>query len=158
MSQRTDCHAVKPAPTVTLNTLGCTAMQGTLIFGASCAMCDSGILKVILFIFACCFGYVTFFTALEVYVESYANVPPVAKRTVMVMTYMFFASWGSFPALFLMGPEGFGHMNQNWSTIMHSIADLFSKNLWGVYGWYLRIQVRPARPPLSDGFSPGGGS
>jgi bacteriorhodopsin len=104
-------------------------------------MTGKGIMKVIFFCIALGFGFVTFFTALEVYIESYANVPPVAKRTVAIMTYMFFASWGSFPALFLLGPEGFGHMNQNWSTIMHSIADLFSKNLWGIYGWYLRIQV-----------------
>jgi len=119
-----------------------SADQGCLLFGATCAMTDTGVLKVIFFCIALGFGFVTFFTALEVYVESYANVPPVAKRTVAILTYMFFASWGSFPALFLMGPEGFGHMNQNWSTIMHSIADLFSKNLWGLYGWYLRIQVR----------------
>jgi len=58
------------------------------------------------------------------------------------MAYMFFISWGMFPLLFLMGPEGFKHINASWSTILHSVADLFSKNLWGFYAWYLRIQVR----------------
>eukprot|EP00238_Polyblepharides_amylifera_P001008 CAMPEP_0196570746 /NCGR_PEP_ID=MMETSP1081-20130531/901_1 /TAXON_ID=36882 /ORGANISM="Pyramimonas amylifera, Strain CCMP720" /LENGTH=589 /DNA_ID=CAMNT_0041887361 /DNA_START=224 /DNA_END=1993 /DNA_ORIENTATION=+ len=118
-----------------------SADQGTIICGASAAMTTGGS-KIILFTVAVIYGLITFYTALEVYIEAFANVPPVAKKTVSTMTYMFFASWGCFPLFFLMGPEGFGHVNGSWSTILHSGADLFSKNLWGIYAWYLRIQVR----------------
>jgi len=70
----------------------------------------------------------------QVYIESYANVPPPCKRTVATMAYMFMFSWGSFPLLFLLGPEGFNHISPSASNILHGVADLFAKNLWGVYG------------------------
>lgn len=118
-----------------------SADQGTILCGATAAMC-TGWLRVVFFFFGACYGIATFYNCLQVYIESYANVPAVCKRTVATLAYMFMFSWGSFPALFLMGPEGFGHINIHWSTILHSVADFFSKNLWGLYAWYLRIQVR----------------
>jgi len=118
-----------------------TADQGTILFGATGAMA-SGSIKAVFFVVGVSYGIVTYFTCLEVYVESYANVPPNAKKTVSIMAYMFFMSWLCFPLFWLLGEEGFGHVNQNMSTILHSIADLFSKNLWGLYSWYLRVQVR----------------
>lgn len=118
-----------------------SADQGTILCGATAAMCV-GWARSIFFFFGAVYGVVTFYTCMQVYIESYANVPPVCKKTVATLAYMFMFSWGSFPALFLMGPEGFDHINIHWSTILHSIADLFAKNLWGLYAWYLRIQVR----------------
>jgi len=118
-----------------------TADQGTILFGATGALA-TGTVKPVFFCVGLMYGGVTYFTALEVYVESYANVPPNAKKTVSIMAYMFFLSWMCFPLFWLLGQEGFGHVNQHVSTTLHAIADLFSKNLWGLYSWYLRLQVR----------------
>eukprot|EP00242_Pyramimonas_sp_CCMP2087_P003546 CAMPEP_0198230456 /NCGR_PEP_ID=MMETSP1445-20131203/114672_1 /TAXON_ID=36898 /ORGANISM="Pyramimonas sp., Strain CCMP2087" /LENGTH=614 /DNA_ID=CAMNT_0043910999 /DNA_START=599 /DNA_END=2443 /DNA_ORIENTATION=- len=118
-----------------------TADQGTILFGATGAMA-TGAVKPVFFCVGATYGVVTYFTALEVYVESYANVPPNAKKTVSIMAYMFFLSWFCFPLFWLLGEEGFGHVNQHMSTCLHAVADLFSKNLWGLYSWYLRLQVR----------------
>jgi hypothetical protein len=58
------------------------------------------------------------------------------------MTYIFYSSWVMFPILFVAGPEGFGHISPAGSIIGHSIADLLSKNLWGVFDWWLDYQVK----------------
>lgn len=48
---------------------------------------------------------------LQVYIESYHTVPKGICRTIVrAMAWTFFASWGMFPVLFLLGPEGFGHL------------------------------------------------
>lgn len=118
-----------------------SADQGTILCGATAAMC-TGHLRVIFFLAGVAYGVVTYYSCLQVYIESYANVPPPCKRTVATMAYMFMFSWGSFPLMFLLGPEGFNHISPSISNILHGVADLFAKNLWGVYAWYLRIQVR----------------
>uniref|UniRef100_A0A7S0QVT0 Uncharacterized protein n=1 Tax=Pyramimonas obovata TaxID=1411642 RepID=A0A7S0QVT0_9CHLO len=120
-----------------------SADQGLIMMGATTALTGSeSSVKYVLFAIALCFGSLTFYTALEIYVESHANVPPVAKKTVTILAYMYFFSWGSYPVYFLLGPEGFGHINPAWSDVCHAVTDLFSKNLWGIYSWYLRVQVR----------------
>lgn len=55
---------------------------------------------------------------------------------------VFFGSWLLFPILFLMGPEGFGHLSPWGSIIAHTFADLLSKNLWGLLAHHLRNKVR----------------
>lgn len=58
---------------------------------------------------------------------------------------MFFTSWLFFPILFLMGPEGFGHLSAWGSIIAHTLADLMSKNLWGLLAHHLRNKVHHTR-------------
>jgi len=57
------------------------------------------------------------------------------------MMYVFFVSWVMFPILFVLGPEGFGHLSAYGSTIGHTVADLLSKNLWGLLGHHLRYKI-----------------
>lgn len=55
---------------------------------------------------------------------------------------VFFGSWLLFPILFLMGPEGFGHLSVYGSIIAHTAADLLSKNVWGLLAHHLHNKVR----------------
>lgn len=59
----------------------------------------------------------------------------------MLCLQVFFGSWLLFPILFLMGPEGFGHLSVYGSIIAHTFADLLSKNLWGLLAHHLRNKV-----------------
>ena len=56
--------------------------------------------------------------------------------------WMFYVSWLCFPTLFLLGPEGAGHLSPAGSLIGHTFADLLSKNLWGIWSLLLREAVR----------------
>lgn len=57
------------------------------------------------------------------------------------MCYLFYGSWILFPVLFVLGPEGFGHLTIAGSAISHTVADVMSKNLWGLAGNSLRNKV-----------------
>ncbi len=45
------------------------------------------------------------------------------------------------PVVFLFGPEGFGRISPALSLTLHHIFDLFSKNIWGLLGHFLRRKV-----------------
>jgi bacteriorhodopsin len=116
--------------------------QGTILFGTTAAM-STGPIKIACFLVGLCFGFLTFFTAAKVYIESYHMVPKgKCRRLVLLMAWVYFLSWPLFPVLFLFGPEGFSIISLAGSDIAHCIADLLSKNLWGWLGWYLRYAVR----------------
>ncbi|GLI59719.1 hypothetical protein VaNZ11_001663 [Volvox africanus] len=114
---------------------------GTIVWGATSAM-SSGYVKVIFFLLGVLYGANTFFHAAKVYIESYHTVPKgLCRNVVRVMAWLFFLSWGMFPVLFLLGPEGFGHLTVYGSTIGHTIIDLMSKNCWGLLGHFLRLKI-----------------
>nr|AHH02107.1 CoChR [synthetic construct] len=114
---------------------------GTIVWGATSAM-STGYVKVIFFVLGCIYGANTFFHAAKVYIESYHVVPKGRPRTVVrIMAWLFFLSWGMFPVLFVVGPEGFDAISVYGSTIGHTIIDLMSKNCWGLLGHYLRVLI-----------------
>ncbi|GFR44466.1 hypothetical protein Agub_g5727 [Astrephomene gubernaculifera] len=114
---------------------------GTIVWGATAAM-STGYVRAIFFVLGCMYGANTFFHAAKVYIESYHTVPKGRCRLVVrAMAWLFFASWGMFPVLFLLGPEGFGHISLYGSTIGHTVIDLMSKNGWGMLGHYLRVKI-----------------
>lgn len=49
-----------------------------------------------------------------------------------------------FPILFAVGKEGLGYLTMSQSVIGHCIADILSKNIWGVMEFMLehRVHVR----------------
>nr|AHH02120.1 NsChR [synthetic construct] len=115
---------------------------GTIVFGVTSAMC-TGYPKVIFFILGCCYGANTFFNAAKVYLEAHHTLPKGSCRTLIrLMAYTYYASWGMFPILFVLGPESFGHMNMYQSNIAHTVIDLMSKNIWGMLGHFLRHKIR----------------
>ena len=69
-------------------------------------------------------------------------MPEDLKNLVRYMTYCFYSSWAMFPILFVVGPEGFGHITPAGSVIGHTIADLLSKNLWGMFDWWLEYNIK----------------
>lgn len=53
----------------------------------------------------------SFNTCVQVYIESYHTVPEGHCRIIVrLMAWVFFLSWAMFPILFVLGPEGFGHL------------------------------------------------
>ncbi len=89
----------------------------------------------------CCHCVYTYIP-IQVYIEAYHSVPKgTCRRLVKTMAWLFFGAWTAFPILFITGPEGVGYMSVYGSLICHAIADLLSKNLWGLCGHELRIKV-----------------
>nr|AHH02145.1 protein 115 [synthetic construct] len=120
-----------------------TSDQGTICFGVTAALSRNGVVKVITFLTALCFGVSTFYSASRVYIESYHQVPKgLCRRLVRYLTAMFFCSWLMFPLLFLAGPEGLAYLTWSGSTIGHTVADLLSKNIWGLIAHYLQVKIR----------------
>lgn len=116
--------------------------QGTIVMGVTAAYSTGGV-KGAFFTAGVCYGMTTFYTAFLVYAEAYENVPVgKCKQLVSQMAYMFYVSWLMFPTLFLLGPEGAGHLSNYGSVIAHTFADLLSKNLWGFWSLFLRQAVR----------------
>lgn len=117
-----------------------TSDQGTIIMGIM-ASSVSGITNLAFFGLGCAYGFSTFYTAASVYLEAYRNVPEDCRGLIKTMAYSFYSGWIMFPILFLIGPEGAGHITGDGSTIGHSVADLLSKNLWGVFEWRLDTKL-----------------
>jgi len=118
-----------------------TSDQGTIIMGVTAAL-SSREVKVIFFLCGLCYGFNTFYTAAAVYLEAWKSVPDDNKDLVKVMAYCFYSSWIMFPILFILGPEGAGHITHDGSIIGHTVADLLSKNLWGIMDWWLDYQLK----------------
>ena len=79
----------------------------------------------------------------QIYIESYHSVPQGHCQVIVkYMAWTFFTSWVMFPILFAAGHEGLGLLSPYGSTIGHTVADLLSKNLWGLLGHHLRVKVR----------------
>eukprot|EP00238_Polyblepharides_amylifera_P002747 CAMPEP_0196579404 /NCGR_PEP_ID=MMETSP1081-20130531/21590_1 /TAXON_ID=36882 /ORGANISM="Pyramimonas amylifera, Strain CCMP720" /LENGTH=456 /DNA_ID=CAMNT_0041898981 /DNA_START=395 /DNA_END=1765 /DNA_ORIENTATION=- len=114
-----------------------TSDQGTLIMGICAAASSTDAFKICFFLVGCAYGFNTFYTATTVYLDSWRNVPDDCKNMVRYMAYSFYIGWLMFPILFIIGPEGAGHITGDGSTIGHAVADLFSKNIWGVLEWRL---------------------
>nr|7C86_A Chain A, Sensory opsin A,Channelrhodopsin (ChR) chimera between ChR1 & ChR2 [Chlamydomonas reinhardtii]7E6X_A Chain A, Archaeal-type opsin 1,Archaeal-type opsin 2 [Chlamydomonas reinhardtii]7E6Y_A Chain A, Archaeal-type opsin 1,Archaeal-type opsin 2 [Chlamydomonas reinhardtii]7E6Z_A Chain A, Archaeal-type opsin 1,Archaeal-type opsin 2 [Chlamydomonas reinhardtii]7E70_A Chain A, Archaeal-type opsin 1,Archaeal-type opsin 2 [Chlamydomonas reinhardtii]7E71_A Chain A, Archaeal-type opsin 1,Archae len=114
---------------------------GTIVWGTTAAL-SKGYVRVIFFLMGLCYGIYTFFNAAKVYIEAYHTVPKGRCRQVVTgMAWLFFVSWGMFPILFILGPEGFGVLSVYGSTVGHTIIDLMSKNCWGLLGHYLRVLI-----------------
>jgi len=103
---------------------------------------SKGWLKWLFFVIGCCYGASTFYHAALIYIESYYTMPHgVCKNMVLAMAAVFFTSWFMFPGLFLAGPEGTNALSWAGSTIGHTVADLLSKNAWGMIGHFLRLEI-----------------
>lgn len=117
-----------------------TSDQGTIMMGVTAAFAK-GPIKAVFFCCGLCYGFNTFYTAAAVYYEAWKNVPVDLRYLVRAMAVMFYTSWCMFPILFLLGPEGFGHISHYGSIVGHGLADLLSKNLWGVLEWWLDYNI-----------------
>nr|AHH02118.1 protein 93 [synthetic construct] len=115
---------------------------GCIVFGATAAFANEGYVKCACFLLGMAWGMNTFYNAAKVYYESYVLVPSgICKLLVAVMAGLYYVSWSLFPILFAIGPEGFGVISLQASTIGHTIADVLSKNMWGLMGHFLRVQI-----------------
>ncbi|PNH09251.1 Sensory rhodopsin-1 [Tetrabaena socialis] len=114
---------------------------GTIAMGTTAAM-SAGPPKIVFFLLGCAYAVVTFYHASMIYIEGYHMVPHGRSRTIVrCMAWVFFLSWGAYPVLFLLGPEGFGNLSIYGSIIGHTVIDVLSKNVWGLLGHNLRNKV-----------------
>ncbi|GFH12230.1 channelopsin 1 [Haematococcus lacustris] len=73
---------------------------------------------------------------------AYHTVPKgICRKIVRFMAWDYFGSWCMFPILFVLGPEGFGHISAYGSVIAHQVLDITSKNIWSMAGHFLRVKI-----------------
>ncbi|KAJ9504933.1 hypothetical protein QJQ45_005425 [Haematococcus lacustris] len=130
---------------------------GTIVFGTTAAMSPPNYLKVIFWFCGLSYtlqllrsktvlsfvqGVTTFYLAAKVYIEAYHTVPKgICRKIVRFMAWDYFGSWCMFPILFVLGPEGFGHISAYGSVIAHQVLDITSKNIWSMAGHFLRVKL-----------------
>eukprot|EP00191_Tetraselmis_sp_GSL018_P008177 CAMPEP_0177608700 /NCGR_PEP_ID=MMETSP0419_2-20121207/18620_1 /TAXON_ID=582737 /ORGANISM="Tetraselmis sp., Strain GSL018" /LENGTH=530 /DNA_ID=CAMNT_0019103425 /DNA_START=465 /DNA_END=2057 /DNA_ORIENTATION=+ len=118
-----------------------TSDLGGITFAVTSALAV-GPAKAVFYGIGVCYGISTFYHACQIYIESYYMMPSGAcKRLVVIMAITFYTSWFMFPSLFLAGPEGTGALTWSGTTIAHTFADLLSKNMWGIFGHFLRVKI-----------------
>nr|AHH02104.1 AgChR [synthetic construct] len=115
---------------------------GTIVWGSTSAMSPHNHVKIIFFFLGLVFGLFTFYAAAKVYLEAYHTVPKGKCRNIVrFMAWTYYVTWALFPILFILGPEGFGHITYYGSSIGHYVLEIFSKNLWSGTGHYLRLKI-----------------
>nr|AHH02139.1 CnChR2 [synthetic construct] len=114
---------------------------GCVVWGITAAF-SVGWLKWVFFVLGLLYGSNTYFHAAKVYIESYHTVPKGHCRLIVrLMAYCFYVAWTMYPILFILGPEGLGHMSAYMSTALHGVADMLSKQIWGLLGHHLRVKI-----------------
>jgi bacteriorhodopsin len=68
---------------------------------------------------------------MKCYIEAHAQVPKGICRTIVkTMAWSFILSWGAYPILWLLGPEGFQKISGYVNTICHTVCDMVAKEFW----------------------------
>ena len=111
--------------------------QIMIVAGAFGAV-SSGAQKWIFFILAFSSGMGLFGTMWFMMRDNFLRFPEGSRSGLKLVACLFFFSWGSFPALWVLGAPGLNIIDQDTDVIMHCIADFISKNLFGFAAWYLR--------------------
>lgn len=114
---------------------------GMIVFGMYAGL-SIGYLKWILYFIGCLYSCLMWVQAAKCYVESYATVPKgLCRLIVKMMAISFFASWGSYPIFFAIGPEGLQMISKYGNAIAHTILDIIAKEFWTFNGHLLRIKI-----------------
>lgn len=112
-----------------------------ILCGVTAAIQKNLALKFVFFTFSGIINLIMFYTIFRIFRlsnDKKRGIPPNQKtyrRNVMLLT---FVSWTLFPILFLLGPETFGVISWEWSTVGHCVGDLISKNLYTFISWHFR--------------------
>ena len=119
------------------------ANQLTLIIGISGSFADNGYAQALFFFLSfCCFTFQNYH-AFNIYHETMRTFPLKATPYLKVMALIYFGFWHVYPLLWALGPEAAGFITPNGSRVLHSLADLFAKNLWGFLAFYVREKILP---------------
>nr|AHH02126.1 Chrimson [synthetic construct] len=114
---------------------------GMIVFGMAAGLATDW-LKWLLYIVSCIYGGYMYFQAAKCYVEANHSVPKGHCRMVVkLMAYAYFASWGSYPILWAVGPEGLLKLSPYANSIGHSICDIIAKEFWTFLAHHLRIKI-----------------
>ena len=70
--------------------------------------------------------------------ENLVRFQPKSRFGLKTAAGLFFLSWASFPALWILGSPGLNQISPSIDTILHCVADFFSKNLFGLAAWHVR--------------------
>lgn len=127
-----------------------TSDQGTIILGILSASTPDSVGQALFYLAGVAYGFCTFYTAATVYMEAWASVPDETRPLLKVMIYLFFSGWLCFPLLFILGPEGAGHLSTHGSTIGHTVADIAAKQLWSVCEWQMENMLHRINEDAED--------
>ena len=99
-------------------------------------------LKWIFFLIGCAYAVITFTQAAKCFAESYIAVPKgICRHIVRAMAYILFVTWTGYTVVFIIGPDGLYKLNTYNSTILLTILDIWSKQIWTFCGHVLRIKI-----------------
>lgn len=97
-----------------------------------------GAQKWIFFLLACVAGGGLFFQIYLITKENIRNFPEEAKFIIKVATATFCLSWITYPIFWIIGSPGLNFVGMNIDIVCHCVADLVSKNGFGLLAWNVR--------------------
>lgn len=118
------------------------AYQILMVSGATASMCETtSPFKWTCFLLAIsCLG-VVYRYALQIFKESIVVMPDTAESTIKHIATIFYTSWSGFGLFWLLGPAGISLVSDEITKAGFAFCDIVSKNVYSMYGWYLRWYV-----------------
>ena len=118
------------------------AYQILMVSGATASMCDeNNPIKWVFFLTAVACLCVVYLYALQIFRESIVVMPDMAESTIKHIAAIFYASWSGFGMFWFIGPSGISLVSNEVSKAGFAFCDILSKNVYSMYGWYLRWHV-----------------
>lgn len=111
--------------------------QCLIVLGSYAAL-TQGITKWIFFLIALTVGCCLFGTMLFISYENAHKFPKEARNVFYGWILLYVLSWGVNPFIWILGAPGLKIIDNNLDSLLTSFMDIFSKNLFGLMGWYLR--------------------
>ena len=115
-------------------------LQLMVVSASTATVLDSGIRWLFYFTGWCSMGLV-FTQAFDVFYEAQSIFPAKAKKHVSVMAFTFYSSWVLFAFAWFLSPHGIHAINTDFTNFLMAVADVPSKTIWGLLGWYLRWNI-----------------
>jgi len=113
-----------------------------ICFGHTAALTHNQSLKWLFFIIAmaifgliCFINYHTFTAAEKHYKESGSEIDLIIAKRIRLLAVIFFTSWTMYPLFFVLSVEGACVASESVILVCFALADLLSKNVFGVLFW-----------------------
>ena len=99
-------------------------------------------LKWILFTAGCVFYMFILFVSNDIFTKAIdrfgkqGSKGQAVVRRLYVISRIFFFSWTLYPIFFLLSSQGLCAVGEKWIALLHMIADLLAKNIFGILMWH----------------------
>ena len=116
--------------------------QILMVSGATASMFEKQYLfKWVFFVMAVTNLLVVYRYAYQIFQESITVMPDKAKSTVIKIAFVFYVSWSGFGLTWFISQSGIGLISREVSKAAFAFFDIMSKNVYSMYGWYLRWYI-----------------